>query len=68
MTAQALALPRWVKPRIIAAVFGYTEDAIAKKRQRGIWLEGKIWRKAPDNTIMYCPQEIDIWVENGSHN
>lgn len=64
---QALALPKWVKPIIIVTIYGYTEDSIAKKRQRGIWLEGKIWRKAPDNTIMYCPNEIDRWVENGSN-
>ena len=65
MNNLSVALPKWVKAKVIVAVYGYTEDGIAKKRQRGIWPNGKIWRKAPDNTIMYCPNEIDIWVENG---
>jgi len=64
----ALALPKWVRAKIIVSVYGYTEDAIAKKRQQGIWLENQIWRKAPDNTIMYSPAAIDYWVENGSNN
>ena len=66
MNSQHLYLkPRWVKAAIITSVYGYSKDALAKKRQRGIWLEGKIWLKAPDNTIMYCPNAIEEWVENG---
>jgi len=63
-----LALPKWVRAKIIVAIFGYSQDAIAKKRQQGIWLEGKVWRKAPDNTLMYSPDAIDNWIENGSNN
>jgi len=60
-----LPLPKWVKAKIIIAIFGYTADAMNKKRQRGAWLEGIIWKKAPDNTIMYNPLAIEEWVENG---
>ena len=61
----AIALPKWVKPSIIEAVFGYTKQALDKKRSRGIWLEGDIWRKAPDGVIKYSPDAIDKWVEHG---
>ena len=60
--------PKWVKGSIISAAFGYSSNAIAKKRQRGIWLEGNIWLKAPDNTIMYNPKAIEVWIENGNSN
>ena len=60
-----IALPKWVKPSIIEAAFGYTKAAIDKKRSRGIWLEGDIWRKAPDGVIMYSPEAIEKWVEDG---
>jgi len=41
---------------------GYTEQAIRAKIKRGVWLEGKIWNKAPDNRIVFYLEEIQSWM------
>jgi hypothetical protein len=41
---------------------GYTEQAIRAKIKRGVWLEGQIWNKAPDNRIVFYLEEIQSWM------
>ena len=41
---------------------GYTEQAIRAKMKRGVWLEGKIWNKAPDKRIVFNLEEIQLWM------
>ena len=65
MNNSALALPKWVRGPIITTLYGFTDGAIAKKRQRGVWIYGKIWKRAPDKSIMYSPKEIDRWIDSG---
>lgn len=54
---------KWVTVKKAAELSGYSEKAIDRKREDGIWLEGVIWRKAPDGRIMISPDAIDAWVE-----
>jgi hypothetical protein len=54
---------KWVTIKKAAELSGYTEKAIEAKRAAGVWLEGLIWRKAPDGRIMVSPEGIDAWVE-----
>ncbi|WP_200940386.1 excisionase [Caulobacter sp. Root343] len=42
---------------------GYTERAIETKIHRGVWLENKQWRKAPDGRILIDTQGYEQWVE-----
>ena len=44
---------------------GYTEDAIRTKIRDGIWAEGKIWTKAPDNRVLIDVEGYREWVETG---
>ena len=45
---------------------GFTESAIRTKIHRGVWLEGRVWKRAPDGTIMIDEEGYNQWVENGN--
>ncbi|MGH8073702.1 MAG: excisionase [Lysobacter sp.] len=45
---------------------GYTPDAVRSKIKRVDWLEGVVWRKAPDGRILMDLEGYEWWVENGS--
>lgn len=44
---------------------GYTEDAIRSKIRDGIWMEGQVWKKAPDGRIVIIVEGYEEWVETG---
>ena len=44
---------------------GYTEDAVRTKLRDGVWGEGEVWVKAPDNRILIDVQGYEKWVETG---
>lgn len=54
---------KWVRPSLLPIIFGITPEAARKYRERGVWLEGKHWRYDPVNKIVYCPSEIENWME-----
>lgn len=41
---------------------GYSEAAIRKKIQDGVWREGKMWVKAPDNRILIRTEGYLEWA------
>lgn len=57
--------PNWVRGPIITEAYGFTQDGMNKKRQRGHWQEGIVWVKAPDGNMMYSPKAIEEWALNG---
>ena len=48
-----------------AAESGYTESAIRAKCSNGIWLEGQVWIRAPDNKPLINVDGYHAWVESG---
>jgi hypothetical protein len=42
---------------------GYTDKAVRRKIQEGIWIQGKLWRKAPDGHILIDLENYNKWVE-----
>jgi hypothetical protein len=58
---------RWLLIPGFCRETGYTEDAVRTKIKRGIWLEGIIWRKAPDGRIHINIEEYQKWVEGKVH-
>ena len=54
---------KWVKGFVLYPLFGLTAQAAQKKRDRGVFLEGKHWRYAPDKTVMYNWKEIESWYD-----
>lgn len=58
------ALPQAIRGCRLPNVFGISEEAARKYRERGVWLEGKHWKKDPVGRIVYITQEIENWLVN----
>jgi hypothetical protein len=42
---------------------GYTIKAMQRKIERGDWVEGQVWRRAPDGRILIDMEGYRRWVE-----
>jgi hypothetical protein len=60
----AVVPTRYVLLPLAAIVTGYTVKAIERKIERGDWLEGKVWRRAPDGRILIDLFGYQKWVES----
>jgi hypothetical protein len=54
----------YVTIRKASELTGYTENAIRSKVADGTWLEGVVWRRAPDNRILISLAGYEAWVED----
>lgn len=45
-------------------VTGYSENAVRHKVKNGTWVQGRIWRKAPDGRVFINLEEFERWVES----
>ena len=65
------ALPPQVAPAayvlipLAAAITGYSAKAIEGKIERGDWVEGREWIKAPDGRRLISTKGFAKWVESG---
>lgn len=41
---------------------GYTEKAVRMKIEQGVWMQGKVWFKAPDRHILINMEGYNEWV------
>ncbi len=57
---------RYVTIKKFCEFSGYTEDAVKSKRRDGVWLEGKVWIKAPDGRILIDLSGYEAWVGSGA--
>lgn len=48
---------------VFCSLTGYTEKAVRRKIEDGVWREGQLYRKAPDGRITMNLQEYYKWVE-----
>jgi|GEM_PF-370074 len=55
---------QWVLVKRFAEVTGYSENAVRHKVKNGTWIQGRIWRKAPDGRIFLNVSEFERWVES----
>lgn len=62
MTAPIVQL-QWVLMPMFCQFTGYTEKAVRRKIEDGIWSQGTHFRKAPDGRITMNIQEYYKWVE-----
>jgi hypothetical protein len=56
---------RFVTIKLAEIITGLTEKAIRRKMERGVWLEGKHWRRA-DGGIFIDMKEFEQWVVQGA--
>lgn len=64
--ANVVPLARFVLVPIAARATGYTERAIHKKIDDGVWRRGREWRKAPDGRRLIDLQAVEAWVASSS--
>lgn len=55
----------YVTMQLAEAMTGYTVKAMERKIERGDWLEGREWFKAPDGRRLISIQGYRAWVERG---
>lgn len=58
MTARYVRIPKFVEET------GYTARAVETKIHRGVWIEGRHYRRAPDGSILMDMEGYEKWVEN----
>jgi len=51
--------------RKLATESGYSENAIRSKIRDGIWMQDKVWKKAPDGRVLIDVEGYHEWVESG---
>lgn len=59
-----VATARYVTIKGAALAMGLSEGAVRKRIERGIWLEGRQWRKAPDSRIYIDMRAVEAWIES----
>ena len=43
---------------------GYTDKAVRRKIESGVWLEGEVWCKGPDGHIFIILRGFNKWVRS----
>lgn len=64
--APLLGPARYVTVKGAATAMGLSEGAVRKRLQRGIWLQDKHYRKAPDGRIYIDLHAVEKWIESDS--
>ncbi len=62
MTSLGITL-QWVLIPAFSTMTGYTEKAVRRKLEDGVWVIGKHYKKAPDGRVTMNLQEYYNWVE-----
>lgn len=62
MNAPTMQL-QWVLIPVFSNLTGYSEKAVRRKIEDGVWVQGKHYRKAPDGRITMNVQEYYKWVQ-----
>lgn len=65
MTTDTLVAPApYVTIALAAVLTGLTEKAIRRKIEEGKWIEGREFRRSPDNGIFVSLEGYKKWIES----
>lgn len=59
---------RYVLIKEFCKLSGYTEEAVRKKMENGVWVGNQVVRKAPDGRVMIDLRNYERWVEGRVEN
>jgi hypothetical protein len=57
---------KYIRLPLFEAVTGYTEKAVRRKIEDGVWLQDKEFKCAPDGHILIALEGYHKWVENSN--
>lgn len=57
---------RYVTIKLASRLTGLSEGAIRKRMERGLWIEGREWRRADDGRIWIDTKGVERWVEKAT--
>lgn len=57
---------RYVRLSLFERMTGYTQKAVRRKIEAGVWIEGREYRRAPDGHIIVDLQGYERWVEKSA--
>lgn len=60
-----LAPDRFVTVAVYASISGYSDKAIRRKIEDGVWIEKREWIKAPDDRIFIDREGVQRWLTRG---
>lgn len=55
-----------VRIKRFAELTGYTENAVRQKIEKGVWAEGRHYKKAPDGRVLIDLEAFDQWVNDAA--
>lgn len=55
----------YVTQEVASLATGYSVKAIERKREDGVWVEGREWIRAPDGRPLISIEGFNRWVESG---
>lgn len=56
---------RYVKLELFAEFTGYSVKALNQKIDKGVWMEGREFKRAPDGHRLIDIERFEKWVEMG---
>lgn len=63
MVSESSNHARFVTIERASGLTGYSQKAIRRKIEDGVWLEGQLWAKAPDGRILIDMEGYYKWVK-----
>ena len=60
----AVVPSRYVLLSLASIATGYSVKAMERKIEQGVWVRGKVWRRAPDGHIVIDMVGYQKWVES----
>jgi hypothetical protein len=56
---------RYIRIPFFCQQTGWTEKAVRRKIEDGVWIAGREYKKAPDGAILIDVEGYERWVEGG---
>jgi hypothetical protein len=54
---------RYIRINLFTQQTGYSEKAVRRKIEDGIWVQNREYRKAPDGALLIDVEGYERWVE-----